>query len=144
MIFILIAVGSEAAARALAAAVREAVPQSLSSGRLQIGLPLNAYQQLSAAGAALYASLVSAGYVAIPVSGGAPVYQLSSNAADGSTSLFYFASKVGQLLGMYLGGIIQLPADVSVTVDGGVQLASYVPKPVAGFPVTASFIPAAS
>lgn len=143
MIYILIAIGSEAAARALAAAVREAVPQNLSTGRLQIGLPLNAYQQLSAAGVALYASLVSAGYVAIPAAGSSPiVYRLATTVPDGSTSLFYFPEKVGTVVMMFLGGIPQLPADVTATVDGGMQLASYVPKPTV--PVTAYFIPAAS
>lgn len=143
MIYILIAAGSEVAALALAAAVREAVPQNLSTGRLQIGLPLNSARQLSAAGAALYTSLVAAGYVAIPVAGStSSVYQLATTVPDAAKLLFYFPSKVGLLIGMYLGGVIQLPADCSVTVDGGVQLASYVPPP--SLPVTAQFIPAAS
>lgn len=139
MIFILIVAGDEAAARALLAGVYGASGQTTSSGRLQIGFTVDGSGQLTSGGAALYASLVSAGYVDFPVADCAPIYELSTTAQDGSTvRTFYFPHRVGRIVVAYVGGVAQFPADVSVTGDGGILCGPNMPAPAG--PVSALFV----
>ena len=57
-------------------------------------------------------------------------YEQSTTAADGSATSFAFASPIGQLLCLFLGGIPQLPDDVVVGADGAsVELMPNVTPP---------------
>jgi hypothetical protein len=80
------------------------------------------------------------GILLVPPGGSSPLvsFALATTAADGTTSTFAFADKIGTLVMAFIGGIPQLPADVSVDADGNLVFAANVTPPEV--PVTALFV----
>lgn len=132
MLSVLILASYETAARVLAAGVRGVVLQSTSSGRLLINFSTDQNGQLTSGGATLYAALVSASYIDPQVPDTTPVYQLSTTTSDGTAMEFLFPSRVGRIVATWIGGVVQLPADATVSVNGGILFGGNVPPPPAG------------